>query len=127
MFGVAILSLSSALIISKIMTRPDEAGRIAAKQDIGELMDALNSYRRDNGRYPSEAQGLHALIEKPHTEPVPHNWKEDGYLERLPNDPWGNAYQYLNPGVHGEIDVLTYGKDARQGGEGDDADIGSWE
>jgi len=84
-------------------------------------------YRRDNGRYPTQEQGLRALIEKPSTNPVPNIWKDSGYLERLPNDPWGNAYQHLNPGVHSEIDVLSYGADTKRGGEGNDADIGSWQ
>lgn len=124
---VAILGLLAALIVSKIMSGPDEAKRVAAKQDIGAIMQALKLYRRDNGRYPTQEQGLRALIEKPSTNPVPNIWKDGGYLERLPNDPWGNAYQYLNPGVHSEIDVLSYGADTKQGGEGNDADIGSWQ
>ena len=100
---------------------------VAAKQEIGAIMHALKLYRRDNGRYPTQEQGLRALIEKPSTNPVPNIWKDGGYLERLPNDPWGNAYQYLNPGVHSEIDVSSYGADTKQGGEGNDADIGSWQ
>jgi len=105
---VAILGLLAALIVSKIVSGPDETKRVAAKQDVGAIMQALKLYRRDNGRYPTQEQGLRALIEKPSTKPVPNIWKDGGYLERLPNDPWGNAYQYRNPGVHGEIDVLSY-------------------
>jgi general secretion pathway protein G len=127
MVVIAILGILAALIVPKIMSRPDEARRVAAKQDIGTVMQALKLYRLDNGRYPSQEQGLRALIEKPATDPVPANWKEGGYLERLPNDPWGNAYQYLNPGVHGEIDVFSYGADGKAGGEGNDADVGSWQ
>ncbi|WP_042298436.1 type II secretion system major pseudopilin GspG [Paraburkholderia bannensis] len=124
---VAILGLLIVLIISKMMTRPEVIKHNLAKQDIAAIVEALNSYRRDNGRYPTQPQGLHALIERPDTDPVPRAWKKDGYLARLPDDPWGNAYLYLNPGVHGDIDVFSYGRDARQGGEGDDADVGSWE
>jgi general secretion pathway protein G len=124
---LAILGLLAALIVSKIMNGPDEARHVAAKQEIGAIMHALKLYRRDNGRYPTQEQGLRALIEKPSTNPVPNIWKDGGYLERLPNDPWGNAYQYLNPGVHSEIDVSSYGADTKQGGEGNDADIGSWQ
>ncbi|WP_233890211.1 type II secretion system major pseudopilin GspG [Paraburkholderia flagellata] len=124
---VALLVLLTVLIVSKIMTRPEEAKHTIAKQDIATIMQALNNFRRDNGRYPTQAQGLHALIEKSSTDPVPRVWKEGGYLARLPDDPWGNAYLYLNPGVHGEIDVFSYGRDAKQGGEGNDADVGSWE
>src|ERR1700744_459329 len=127
MVVIAILGILAALIVPKIMSRPDEARRVAAKQDIGTIMQALKLYRLDNGRYPSQEQGLRALIEKPTTDPVPNNWKDGGYLERLPNDPWGNGYQYLNPGVHGEIDIFSYGADGKAGGEGNDADIGSWE
>ncbi|MEA3132134.1 type II secretion system major pseudopilin GspG [Paraburkholderia fungorum] len=127
MVVIAILGILAALIVPKIMSRPDEARRVAAKQDIGTVMQALKLYRLDNGRYPTQEQGLRALIEKPSTDPVPNNWKDGGYLERLPNDPWGNGYQYLNPGVHGEIDVFSYGADGKAGGEGNDADVGSWQ
>ncbi|MGA7813741.1 MAG: type II secretion system major pseudopilin GspG [Caballeronia sp.] len=127
MVVIAILGILAALIVPKIMSRPDEARRVAAKQDIGTIMQAMKLYRLDNGRYPTQEQGLHALIEKPTTEPATPNWKEGGYLERLPADPWGAQYQYLNPGVHGEIDVFSYGADSKAGGEGNDADIGSWQ
>lgn len=127
MVVIAILGILAALIVPKIMSRPDEARRIATKQDIGTVMQALKLYRLDNGRYPSQEQGLNALIQKPATDPIPNNWKEGGYLECLPNDPWGNAYKYLNPGVHGEIDVFSYGADGKEGGEGNDTDIGSWQ
>jgi general secretion pathway protein G len=127
MVVIAILGILAALIVPKIMSRPDEARRVAAKQDIGTVMQALKLYRLDNGRYPTQEQGLRALVEKPATDPVPSNWKDGGYLERLPNDPWGNAYQFLNPGVHGEIDVFSYGADGKAGGEGNDSDVGSWQ
>ncbi|CAB3790058.1 type II secretion system major pseudopilin GspG [Paraburkholderia fynbosensis] len=127
MVVIAILGILAALIVPKIMSRPDEARRVAAKQDIGTMMQALKLYRLDNGRYPTQEQGLRALIEKPSADPVPSNWKDGGYLERLPNDPWGNAYQYLNPGVHAEIDVFSYGADGKAGGEGNDSDVGSWQ
>jgi len=127
MVVVAILGILAALIVPKIMGRPDEARRIAAKQDIGTIMQGLKLYRLDNGRYPTQEQGLNALIQKPTTDPIPNNWKDGGYLERLPNDPWGNGYKYLNPGVHGEIDVFSYGADGKEGGEGNDTDIGSWQ
>jgi general secretion pathway protein G len=124
---IAILGILAALIVPKIMGRPDEARRVAAQQDVATIMQSLKLYRLDNGRYPTGDQGLKALVEKPTTEPVPNNWKPGGYLERLPDDPWRNAYQYLNPGVHGEIDVFSYGADGKPGGEGNDADIGSWQ
>ncbi|MCP3712922.1 type II secretion system major pseudopilin GspG [Paraburkholderia sp. CNPSo 3274] len=124
---VAMLGLLTTLVALKIMSGPEGVKRGAAKQDIDMIMEALTRYHRDNGRYPTQEQGLRALTEKPATNPVPIFWKDGGYLQRLPNDPWGNAYRYLNPGVHSEIDVFSYGADAKQGGEGNDADTGSWE
>ena len=126
MVVIVILGILAALVVPKIISRPDEARVIAAKQDIASLMQALKLYRLDNHRYPTTEQGLQALVVKPTTAPIPQNWKEGGYIERLPKDPWGNPYQYLNPGVHGEIDVFSYGADGAPGGEGNDADIGSW-
>ncbi len=126
MVVVVILGILAALVVPKIISRPDEARIIAAKQDIASLMQALKLYRLDNPRYPTTEQGLQALVTKPTAAPIPTNWKTGGYVERLPKDPWGNAYQFLNPGVHGEIDVFSYGADRAPGGEGNDADIGSW-
>ena len=127
MVVVVILGILAALVVPKIISRPDEARIIAAKQDIASLMQALKLYRLDNLRYPTTEQGLQALLVKPTTAPIPLNWKPGGYVERLPKDPWGNLYQYLNPGVKGEIDVMSFGADGQAGGEGKDADIGSWQ
>ena len=126
MVVVVILGILAALVVPKIISRPDEARIIAAKQDIASLMQALKLYRLDNQRYPTTEQGLQALLAKPTTAPIPPNWKPGGYIERLPKDPWGSPYQFLNPGVRGEIDVFSYAADAAPGGEGNDADIGSW-
>jgi len=126
MVVVVILGILAALVVPRIISRPDEARVMAAKHDIATLMQALKLYRLDNQQYPSTEQGLPALVTKPATSPVPVNWKTSGYVERLPRDPWGNPYQYLNPGVHGEIDVFSYGADGAAGGEGIDSDIGSW-
>ncbi|WP_432721024.1 type II secretion system major pseudopilin GspG [Jeongeupia wiesaeckerbachi] len=124
---ITILAILGALIVPKIMDRPNEARVVAAKQDIRSVVQALKLYKLDNGRYPSTEQGLKALTEKPSAPPVPMNWKTGGYLEKLPKDPWGGDYLYLNPGLHGEIDVMSYGADGAQGGEGYDADVGSWQ
>ena len=124
---ITIISILGAFIVPKIMGRPDEARLIAAKQDIASISQALKLYRLDNQRYPSTEQGLQALVKKPEIAPVPANWKGNGYLERLPNDPWGHPYQYLQPGLHGEIDVMSFGADGTPGGEGNDADVGSWD
>jgi len=126
MVVIVILGILAALVVPKIISRPDEARVIAAKQDIASLMQALKLYRLDNQRYPTTEQGLQALVSQPTSAPLAPNWKGGGYVERLPRDPWGNPYQYLNPGVHGEIDVLSFGADGAPGGEGNDADIGSW-
>ncbi len=126
MVVIVILGVLAALIVPKVMGRPDEARVVAAKQDVASLMQALKLYKLDNRRYPTTEQGLQALVQKPTLAPVPENWKGGGYLERLPGDPWGKPYQYLNPGLRGEVDVMSLGADGQPGGEGVDADIGSW-
>lgn len=123
---MVILGILAALIVPKIMGRPDEARIVAAKQDMSSIMQALKLYKLDNLHYPSTEQGLEALIKKPTSTPEAKNWKSGGYLERLPIDPWGNPYQYLNPGLHGELDIISLGADGAPGGTGNDADIGNW-
>lgn len=125
MIVVVILGVLAALIVPRVMSRPDEARAVAARQDIATVMQALKLYRLDNRHYPSTQQGLAALVQRPAGDPQPANWK--AYLERLPNDPWGAPYQYLNPGLQGDVDVMSFGADGRPGGEGSDADIGSWQ
>jgi general secretion pathway protein G len=124
---IVILGILAALVMPRVLERPDEARVIAAKSDIATVMSALKLYRLDNQRYPTTEQGLAALVARPTQPPVPSNWKPNGYLERLPKDPWGNPYQYLNPGLRGEIDVYSFGADGQPGGAGIDADIGSWD
>jgi len=126
MIVVVILAILAAIVVPKILDRPDQARIIAAKNDIAVLQTALKLYRLDNGFYPSTDQGLGALVAKPTTPPLPTNWKNGGYIERLPNDPWGHPYQYLSPGLKGEIDIFSLGADGLPGGEGNNADIGSW-
>ena len=120
---VVILGILAAVVVPRLMDRPDEARAVRARQDIQAVMTALNMYRLDNFAYPSTEQGLEALVQAP---PGATNWRAGGYLDRLPTDPWGRAYLYLNPGRQGEIDVWTHGADGRAGGEGANADIGSW-
>lgn len=127
MVVILIIGVLAALIVPKVMSRPDEARITAAKQDIATISQALNLYKLDNGRYPTTEQGLLALSKKPTIAPIPTNWKSEGYLDRVPKDPWGTPYQYLQPGVHGAIDVFSLGADKASGGEGNDADIGSWQ
>ena len=124
---VVILGILAGIVVVNVMDRPDQARVVAARNDVAAISNALKLYRLDNSTYPSSEQGLMALVQKPSVGQIPPNWKSGGYLERLPKDPWGGEYQYLNPGVHGEIDVFSFGRDGKPGGEGIDGDIGSWD
>jgi general secretion pathway protein G len=121
---IVILGILASLIVPRVMSRPDEARFVAARHDISAILQALKLYKLDNRRYPTTDQGLQALIAKPTSTPLPENWKS--YLDKLPMDPWGKPYHYLQPGLHGEVDVFSYGADGQPGGEAFDADIGSW-
>jgi general secretion pathway protein G len=125
MVVLVIIGVLAALIVPNVLDRADDARVTAARTDVTNLTQALKLYKLDNLRYPTGEQGLQALIAKPSAAPQPPNWKP--YLEKLPNDPWGRAYQYLNPGVKGEIDVMSFGADGQAGGEGKNADVGSWQ
>eukprot|EP01133_Synstelium_polycarpum_P018629 gene18629-22293_t len=127
MVVVVIMGILASLVVPKLIARTGESKVAAAKVDIATVMQALKLYRLDNQRYPTTEQGLHALIEKPTTGPAANGWKTGGYLEKMPKDPWGNPYQYLSPGIKGEVDIISLGADGQPGGSGDDADIGSWE
>jgi len=124
---IVILGILAALVVPRVLERPDEARVIAARSDIAAILASLKLYRLDNQRYPTGEQGLAALVARPTQPPIPPNWKPNGYLERLPRDPWGQPYQYLNPGLRGEIDVYSFGADGQPGGTGIDADLGSWD
>ncbi len=125
MVVLVIIGVLAALIVPNVLDRADDARVTAARTDVNNLMQALKLYRLDNQRYPSGDQGLQALVVKPTAGAIPPNWKP--YLEKLPNDPWGRPYQYANPGLKGEIDVFSFGADGVLGGEGKDAEIGSWQ
>lgn len=127
MVVITILGILAALIVPRVVGRTDDARIAASKNDIAQIMNALKLYRLDNGRYPSTEQGLRALIEKPTIEPLPSNWRKNLERNEVPKDQWGREYQYLNPGLRGEIDVFSFGRDGQSGGEGPDADIGSWQ
>jgi general secretion pathway protein G len=122
MVVIVILGVLATLVVPRIMGRPDEARGMAAKNDVRQIMNALKMYQLDNGKFPATDQGLGALVTRPAAGA--NNWK--GYLEKLPMDPWGKPYQYLNPGIKGDVDVFSFGADGQQGGTGNDADIGSW-
>ena len=125
MVVLVIIGVLAALIAPNVLDRASDAKVTAARTDVNNLMQALKLYKLDNQRFPSGEQGLEALVRKPSAGPVPPNWKP--YLDKLPNDPWGRPYQYLNPGVKGEIDVFSLGADGQPGGEGHNADVGSWQ
>lgn len=127
MVVVVILGILAAVVVPKIMDKPDQARVTKAKQDIRVLESSLSLYKLDNFNYPSTQQGLEALVAKPSGDPEPKNYKSGGYIQSLPKDPWGSAYQYLSPGSKGEIDIFSYGRDGKPGGEGMDADIGNWD
>lgn len=126
MVVVVILGILAALVVPKIMSRPDDARLAKARQDIRTIEAALNLYKLDNYVYPTTDQGLEALVTKPTIQPEPRQWKQGGYLDRLPQDPWGRNYLYLQPGQRGEIDIYSLGADGQQGGEGINADLGNW-
>jgi general secretion pathway protein G len=127
MVVIVILGILAALVVPRVLDRPDEARVVAAKNDVAAIAQALKLYRLDNQRYPTTEQGLAALVSRPTVAPLPPNWKPNGYLERLPKDPWGHPYQYLSPGLRGEIDVFSFGADGQPGGTGIDAEVGSWD
>ncbi len=126
MVVVVILGILAAIVVPRVMDRPDDARITKARNDIRAIESALNLYRLDNFHYPSTDQGLRALVERPAGQPEARNWRTGGYLDRLPTDPWGNPYQYLHPGTRGQIDIYSFGADGRPGGEGINAEIGNW-
>jgi general secretion pathway protein G len=125
MVVLVIIGVLAALIVPNVLDRADDARVTAARTDVNNLMQALKLYRLDNQRYPAADQGLESLVRKPTTGTIPPNWRP--YLEKLPNDPWGRPYQFVTPGVKGEIDVFSFGADGQPGGEGTNADVGSWQ
>ncbi|NBQ91034.1 MAG: type II secretion system protein GspG [Betaproteobacteria bacterium] len=125
MVVLVIIGVLAALVVPNVLDRADDARVTAARTDVANLNQALKLYKLDNLRYPTNEQGLQALVAKPTAGPQPLNWKP--YLDRLPQDPWGQPYQYLSPGLKGEVDVFSWGADGKAGGSGRDADIGSWQ
>ncbi len=116
----------ASLVVPNLLGNKDKADQQKAVTDISALEGALDMYRLDNSVYPTTDQGLDGLVKKPSSSPEPRNYREGGYIKRLPQDPWGNEYQYLNPGEHGTIDIFTLGADNQEGGEGVNQDIGNW-
>jgi general secretion pathway protein G len=123
MVVVAILAILASVLVPRIMDEPDKARIVKAKQDIRVIESALDLYKLDNFVYPSTEESIDALVTKPGDAP---NWKKGGYVKKLPIDPWGNEYQYLNPGEHGEVDIYSLGSDRSPGGQDSAEDIGNW-
>lgn len=126
MVVVVILGILAAIVMPKLLGRPEEARITQTKTQIRGIEQALGMFKLDNGFYPSTDQGLEALVEVPSVGRIPKRYSKDGYLPKLPKDPWDNAYIYIAPGAHGDYDLYSYGPDGESGGEGDNADIGNW-
>jgi general secretion pathway protein G len=125
MVVLVIIGVLAALIVPNVLDRADDARVTAARTDIANLQQALKLYKLDNQRFPTAEQGLQALVSRPAAGPLPPNWRAT--LDKLPSDPWGRPYQYMNPGLKGEVDVMSLGADGQPGGEGKNADLGSWQ
>ncbi len=126
MVVMVILGLLVAIVAPNIMGRSDQAKVTVAETQLSNIANALDLYRLDNSHYPSTQQGLEALVRRPSGSPEPRNWNADGYLKSVPEDPWGNEYQYVSPGTEGPYDLYSFGSDGQEGGEGDAADISVW-
>lgn len=126
MVVVIILGILAGIVVPRLLDEPEEARRTKAQVQIKSLEEALAMYKLHNGYFPTTEQGLQALVDKPETGRIPNNYKEGGYIGKIPLDPWGNPYIYLSPGVHGDYDLISYGADGEPGGEGKDADVESW-
>lgn len=127
MVVIVILALLAAVVVPRIVGRTDEARRTTAGVQIRNIESALHLFKLDTGFYPSTEQGLEALVTKPTIGQIPQRWREGGYLPKVPKDPWGYLYIYLSPGNHGDYDLISYGNDGEQGGDGNNADVGSWD
>jgi len=126
MVVVVILGILAGIVVPRLLERPEEARRTKAAVQIRNIEEALGLFKLDNGFYPSTEQGLKALVEKPVNGRIPNRYRDGGYIKKVPEDPWGQPYLYLNPGTHGDYDLFSYGPDGESGGEGDNADIGNW-
>jgi general secretion pathway protein G len=127
MVVVVILGILAAVVVPRLLDRPEEARLTKAKTDIKGIEQAIGMFKLDNGYYPSTEQGLAALVEQPTVGRIPTKYQAGGYLKKVPTDPWGNPYVYISPGIHDSFDIISYGSDGEPGGEGNNADINSWE
>ncbi len=126
MVVMVILAALAAVVVPNVLGNKEKADQKKVVVDISSLEQALDMYKLDNAHYPSTDQGLSALVQKPQGDPVPRNYRQDGYIKRLPKDPWGFEYQYANPGTHGKVDIFSLGSDGQEGGQDSATDIGNW-
>lgn len=124
---VVILGILAGIVVPRLLGEPEKARRTKAQIQIRGFEEALATFKLDNGFFPTTEQGLQALVEKPTTGKSPTHYRDKGYIKKIPADPWGNAYIYLSPGIHDDHDIISYGPDGASGGDGDDADINSWD
>ena len=127
MVVIIILGILVGLIVPRLMEKPEKARMVKAQMQIESISAALKEYKLDNGDYPTTEQGLESLVEKPSIGKIPKKYPDKGYLPKIPKDPWGNDYVYISPGEHGDFDLISYGADGEEGGEGKNADVQSWE
>ncbi len=127
MVVIVILGLLAALVVPKLIGQSEKAKQTAAHVQIRSLEQALQLFKLDNGFYPTTEQGLVALVRAPEVGRIPKNYRQGGYIDRIPNDPWGSPYVYLSPGAHGDYDLSSYGADGAPGGDGENADVNSWQ
>ena len=126
MVVIVIMAILAAIVVPKIMNRPNQAKKLKVKQDILAIENSMDLYKLDNGLYPSQDQGIDALVHQPSAEPLAANWSTGGYLKKLPMDPWAHPYHYDNPGSHGQIDIYSWGANNQPAGSGMNATIGNW-
>ncbi len=124
---VVILGILAGIVVPRLLGEPEKARRTKVEVQIRGFEQALASFKLDNGFFPTTEQGLVALVEKPRNGKIPKHYRDKGYMKKIPMDPWDNPYIYLSPGIHDDYDIMSYGPDGASGGEGDDADINSWE
>ena len=127
MVVIVIIGLLATVVVINVLPSTDTASITKARSDIATLEQAIDLYKLDNTLYPTTDQGLEALVSRPDGLSRPERYRPDGYIRRLPPDPWGNPYQYSYPGENGIFDIFSLGADGRLGGEGLNADVGNWQ
>jgi general secretion pathway protein G len=127
MVVIVILGLLAALVVPKLIGRTEEAKQTQTLLQIKNIEQALQLFKLDNGFYPASEQGIEALVRAPEVGRIPKSYRKGGYLDRVPKDPWDNPYVYVSPGSERDYEITSYGADGVPGGDGEDADINSWD